>query len=94
MNPVATAVTAGALIVAGKWARGQSPNVDNAIGVAGIALGLALLEQANTKFSNAFAALILVSLAAVHLPTIVKAVGFSKTPATPVSGGGGGLRSK
>jgi hypothetical protein len=80
VNPVATSLVAGGLIVMGKWARGQGPNVNNAIGVAGIALSLALLEQFNLKLAHAFAALILVSLSIVHLPTIVKAVGFGKTP--------------
>jgi hypothetical protein len=78
VNPVATAIVAGALIVGGKWARNQTPNVDNAIGVAGVALGLALLEEASVKVSRAFAALILISLAVVHLPTIVKSLGFGE----------------
>lgn len=78
MNPVTTAIVAGALIVVGKWSRGQSPNIDNAIGVAGIAIGLAFIEQMDAKLSAAFATLILVSLAVVHLPTIAKAAGFSK----------------
>lgn len=79
MNPVATAIISGALIVAGKWARNQAPTIQNAIGVAGIALGLALLEEANEKLARAFAALILVSLTIVHLPTIVKSLGFGGT---------------
>lgn len=78
MNPVATSLVAGALILAGKWARKEGPTIDNAIGIAGIALSLALLEQINVKLSRAFATLILVSLAIVHLPTIVQSVGFGK----------------
>lgn len=78
MNPVATAVISGAIIVAGKWARRQDPTIENAIGVVGIALSLAFLEQIDVRLSHAFAALILVSLAIVHLPTIVKAAGLGE----------------
>lgn len=77
MNPVGAALTVGTLVVLGKWARGQAPNVDNAVGVAGIAIGLSVLEQFDERLSAAFAALILVSVTAVHLPVIVKAVGFN-----------------
>lgn len=77
-------MAAAALVVGGKWARGAAPNIDNAIGIAGIALGLAMLEQFNVKFAKAFGVLILMSLAVVHLPTIVQAAGLSKGSATPV----------
>lgn len=76
MNPIATAVTAGALVALGKWSRGQTLNVDNVIGVVGIAISLAVIEQLDERIGNAFAVLILVSIASVHLPAIVKALGF------------------
>lgn len=76
LNPVTTAVITGALVVGGKWARGQSPNIDNAVGVAGIAIGLAILDQMNPQLSSAFAVLILVTVAMVHFPAISKAAGF------------------
>lgn len=78
MTPVSTALAAGVLIVLGKWARGKGPTVENGIGIAGIAIMLALIEQANAKLAAAFGALILVSLSVVHMPTIVKAAGFGK----------------
>ncbi len=78
MSPVATGLVAGALVIGGKWSQDKAPNIDNAVGIAGIAIGLALIEQASERLANAFAALILVSLAIVYLPSIVKAVGFSK----------------
>jgi len=76
LDPVTTAVISGALVVGGKWARGQSPNIDNAIGIAGIAIGLAIIDQMNADLASAFAALILVTVAIVHFPAIVKAAGF------------------
>lgn len=74
MNPVASAIVAGVLIIAGKWARGQEPKIDNAVGIAGIALGLALIEQMDEKLARAFGVLIVVSIAVVHFPTIAKVV--------------------
>ena len=82
LNPVTTAVVTGALVVGGKWARGQSPNIDNAVGVAGIAIGLAVLEQFSQPLSAAFATLILVTVAMVHFPAISKAAGFEIKGAT------------
>jgi len=77
MNPVVTAVVAGAIIVAGKWAKGKSPTVDNAVGIGGIAIILSLLEQANKRLATAFAWLILLSLTIAYLPDIVKGAGLS-----------------
>lgn len=78
LNPVTTAVISGALVVGGKWARGQSPNIDNAVGVAGIAIGLGIIDQMNAQLASAFSALILITLAIVHFPAIAKAAGFGK----------------
>lgn len=79
MNPVVAAVVAGAIVVAGKWSKGKSPNVDNAVGIAGIAIILSLIETGNAKLANAFAWLILVSLSIVYIPSIVKAAGLAKS---------------
>lgn len=76
MKPIPTAVVAGALVALGKWSRGQTLNVDNVIGIVGIAVSLAVLEQLDERIGAAFAVLILASLASVHLPAIVKALGF------------------
>lgn len=78
MNPISTALTVGVLIILGKWARKQSPTIDNAIGVAGIAVGLAVLEQVNEPLAKGFGTLILVSVTIVHGPKIVEAAGLTK----------------
>lgn len=78
MNPVAAAVTAGAMVVAGKWADGKAPDIMNGIGIAGIAIGLAVIDQANEKLAEAFGTLIVLSIAFVYLPKIVKGAGLSK----------------
>jgi hypothetical protein len=78
LNPVSVAVVSGALVVLSKWAQNKSPTVDNAVGVVGIAIGLAILEQMSEQLAAAFAVLILVTIAMVHFPIIVKAAGFGK----------------
>lgn len=78
MNPVTVSLAVGALVVLGKWSRDQSPNIDNAIGVAGVAIGLALLDQIDGRLSKAFGTLILVSVAVVHLPQIARKAGLTK----------------
>jgi hypothetical protein len=78
MNPVTVSLAVGVLVVLGKWSRDQSPNIDNAIGVAGVAIGLALLDQIDGRLSKAFGTLILVSVAVVHLPEIAKKAGLVK----------------
>lgn len=77
MNPVAAAVITGALIVGGKWADGKAPTVENGVGVAGIAIGLALLEQGSPKLATAFGWLIVLSVGIVYIPTIVKGAGLA-----------------
>lgn len=78
MNSVSAALITGALIVAGKWASGKAPNLDNAVGVAGIAVGLSLMDQANPKLASAFGWLIVLSVAIVYIPRITKATGLAK----------------
>lgn len=76
MNPVSVALTVGVLVILGKWARGKEPNIDNAVGVAGVAIGLAALEQINDQLAKGFGVLILVSVATVHLPKIAQSAGL------------------
>lgn len=78
MNPLATALIAGTLVVAGKWADGNTPNLDNAIGVAGIAVGLAIIDQGNEKLANAFSWLILLSIIVVYFPKIARGTGLTQ----------------
>lgn len=86
MNPISTALVAGALIVAGKWSKGDSPNVNNAVGIGGIAIILALLEQMNKKMASAFGILIVLTIAGIYLPPIVQAAGFAGSLKGPTPG--------
>jgi hypothetical protein len=94
MNPVAAGIVTGALVVAGKWADGKAPNMHNAIGVAGIAVGLAIIEQASSKLAEAFAWLIVLSVFIVYFPKIVKGTGLARKTggAAPLGPIGSGLK--
>lgn len=78
MNPVAAAVIVGALVVGGKWADGKAPTLQNGVGVAGIAVSLAVIESANERLATSFAWLIILGSAIAYLPKITKATGLSK----------------
>jgi hypothetical protein len=78
VNAVTAALIVGALMVGGKWAKGEAPTVENGIGVAGIAVSLAIIEQANEKLATAFAWLIVLSMAIVYFPSIAKGTGLAK----------------
>lgn len=78
MTPVVTGVLLGATVVAGKWAKGKAPNIQNGVGVAGVTLILAFMAQANADLASKFAWLILLGTAFVYVPDIVKASGLGK----------------
>ena len=93
IEPIMVAVVTGCVVVMSKWSQGKTPSVDNAIGVAGVALGLTALRMTNEKLSAGFGALILVSVFSVYLPPLVKGLGFGAPPAggsmkTPTPGSG------
>lgn len=78
MNAIAAALLTGAIVIAGKYSEGKAPNMDNAIGVAGIAVALSLMEQASPKLATSFAWLIVLSVTIVYFPKIVKGAGLAK----------------
>jgi hypothetical protein len=78
MNPVVVGVVTGITVVVGKWSKGKAPSIDNAIGVAGISIFLAIIDQANEKLAANFGYLILLTTMIIYLPDIVKATGLGK----------------
>lgn len=87
IEPIMVAVLTGGTVVLSKWAQGRMPNVDNAIGVAGIALALTAMKMANEKLAAGFGMLILVSVFSVYLPPLVRGLdlgsGRAPSPSTP-----------
>jgi hypothetical protein len=74
MKAVPAAVVVGALVAGGSAARGKSPTIYHGIGIAGVAVGLALLEQGDAKLASAFAWLIIAGTAMAHFDVISKGI--------------------
>jgi len=71
MNPIPAAILTATITTLGRWAKGKGMTVDTVVGLVFLAVFLAALEQANAKLARAFGALIVVSVAIVHLPAIL-----------------------
>lgn len=78
MNPVPAALMVAVLTVAGRWARGKEFDTEtatkNAVGVGGVAIGLALLTEINKEFGEAMGLLVVISVAVWHLGPIFESV--------------------
>lgn len=78
MTPVTAAVVVGIMTTLGRWARGKGLTIDTVVGVALLAVTLALIDTANEKLARAFGALVVVGVAFAHVPTILDATGLVK----------------
>jgi hypothetical protein len=79
MNTTASAALAGSIALAGRWAKGDKKISMNVIvGVGGMVLALAILNEVNQPFAQAFGMLLVVAAALVYLPDIVKWMGWSR----------------
>lgn len=78
MNPVPAALMVAVLTIVGRWSRGKDFDTDtatkNAIGVGGVAIGLAFISEVNEELGKAFGALVVVGVAMYHLKPISNAV--------------------
>lgn len=77
MNTTTSVVGTGIIVAVGKWAKDETLSVQIAVGVAGVAIALSLLNEADEKLASGFAALILLLAAFMYLPAIVKKLGFA-----------------
>lgn len=77
MSPLMAAFTVAAMTTLGKWARGKSLSVDTVVGLVGVAVGLAVVDQANARLARAMGALVVIGVAVAHLPTVLDASGLT-----------------
>jgi hypothetical protein len=87
MSPIVAAVTVAAMTTLGRWARGKTLTIDTVVGVVGVALGLAVVEQANTRLARQLGALIVIGVAAAHLPILLDSTGLTGSGAPGTAGG-------
>lgn len=74
MNPVPAALLTAAITVLSRWARNKEVGVDIVVGLAGIAIGLAILSEINTQFARAMGALIVVGTLVAQGPDLFDAI--------------------
>lgn len=74
MSPVVVAVVVGAITTLGKWANGKTISIDTVVGIVGVAVGLAVLDQINKDLSKAMGILVVVGVTVAHGETLFNAV--------------------
>lgn len=78
MNTTNAVVMTGLVVVAGHWANGKQLSVRVAVGTAGLALFLAVLNASSPELAGKFAVLVLVGAVFLYGPGIVKKTGLTK----------------
>jgi hypothetical protein len=71
MDTTAAVVGTGVLVVAGKWAAGETITIKLAIGVGVLALCFAVFDAVNPDLASKFALLVLFFAALKYLPPLV-----------------------
>lgn len=74
MKPVPAVVLVGLLTVGGTWARDKELKIATAVGIAGVALGLAILHSMNADFAEKFGVLVVVGTAAWQAKPLFDAI--------------------
>jgi hypothetical protein len=78
MNTTNAVLMTGVLVVGGRWASDKPLDIRVAVGTAGLALFLAVINSSNPELASKFAVLILVSAVFLYGPAIVKKTGLTK----------------
>jgi hypothetical protein len=74
MNPIPAAFLTATITTLSRWSRGKGLTVNTVVGLVGIAVGLALLDQFNESFAKAMGALIVIGTLVAQGPTLWNAV--------------------
>lgn len=77
MTPVIAAIFVGALTYLGRAARDQPMTIKTVVGIGGLAVALAMIEQADKELARKFALLVVIGTMLAHWQVIVKATGLS-----------------
>src|SRR5688572_10772510 len=78
VSPIVASVMVGLMTTLGRWARGKGLTVDTVVGVAVLAVTLAIIEQGNEKLARGFGLLVVLGVALVHAGPILDATGLTK----------------
>lgn len=86
MNPIAASFLVGAMVVTRRWSQGENITIDNVLGIAGVALGLAVVGSMDRALGRAFGLLIVVSVALFQLGPLLENVGDQRSSRSGASG--------
>lgn len=77
MNTTAAVVIAGGVVVLGQWATGKEKvPLRVLVGVAGVAIALAIMDEANPALASAFGMLIVAAAVLTYAQPIAKWLGY------------------
>lgn len=78
MNTTNWVLLTGLVVVAGHWANDKPLDIRLAVGTAGIALFLAVINASSPELASRFAALVLLAAVFLYGPGIAKKTGLTK----------------
>lgn len=76
MNTTTSLIGTGVIVAIGKWARDEKLSVSIAVGVAGSAIILAIIHEADAELASQFALMIFLLAMFRYLPAIVEKLGY------------------
>lgn len=77
MNPIPAAFLVGVIVVIRKWSEGKPLDPTNAIGVAGLAVTLAVVSSMNKQLGRAFGLLAVLGVGLAQAPRIIEDAGVT-----------------
>jgi hypothetical protein len=80
MNTTNAVVLTGLVVVAGRWANDKPLDIKLAVGTAGLAIFLSVLNSSNPELAGKFTALILLAAVFLYGPGIAEKTGLVNTP--------------
>lgn len=77
MTSVVAALFVGTITYLGRVARGKQMDISVIVGIGGLAVAFALVEEVDEKLAKQFELLVVLGVLLAHWQVIVKAAGFS-----------------
>lgn len=78
MRPVPAAITTGAVVTLGTWAKGKTIGIKQVVGVVVLAVSLAIIDQANSELAGAFGLLVVLAVVLAYGQAIATKTGLTK----------------
>ena len=84
MTSAITALVVASITYLGRVARGKKMSIDVVVGIGGLAIMLAAIEEADKELAKKFGLLIVIGTLLAHWQVIVKSAGFTANGIKPV----------